>query len=257
MVMATMQTNENTESEEVQITSRLSTNGASTEPKRGRPATLTLELVQKIARLIAKGMTEDQACLRVGVNHATLRTAKHRNPEFETAIKEAQAEYLDESLDVIGRGSKGWQGRAWILERRHGEQFRRNTAIELGGQVGLYSGPERLVRKPLAQWTREDFNQSVGVWQLLREWPAEQLQALHDRYHLVWGDVDRFTDEQLEWSVEISRRVAELRGEVAPGTPIRDFMARALGQSSNGDTPTPLPESALVVDRPLEKPEHF
>ncbi len=254
-----MQTSENTEPEEVQTSPRLSTNGASTETKRGRPATLTLELVQKIARLIAKGMTEDQACLRVGVIHATLRTAKHRNPEFETAIKEAQAEYLDESLDVIGRGSKGWQGRAWILERRHGEQFRRNTAIELGGQVGLYSGPERLVQKPLSQWTRPDFDQSLGVWQLLREWPAEKLEELDERYHQVWGHASVLTDDQLAWCVEISRRVAELQGRVAPGTPIREFLALALGEDQHPSvhTPTPLPATAVTLLKASENPEQF
>ena len=35
---------------------------------RGRPAIITLELVEQIGQLIAKGMTEEQACLRVGVN---------------------------------------------------------------------------------------------------------------------------------------------------------------------------------------------
>jgi hypothetical protein len=237
-----MQPSHNAESQQEQIIPRLSTGvGAhfpgteepQKESKRGRPATLTLELVQKIARLIAKGMTEEQACLRVGVNHATLRTAKHRNPEYETAIKEAQAEY------------------------RHGEQFRRNTAIELGGQVGLHSGPDRLVQKPLSQWTRADFDQSLGVWQLLREWPAEKLDELDERYHQVWGDANVLTDDQLAWCVEISRRVAELRGDVAPGTPIREFVTLALGEARTEPIPTPLRATALVIDRALENPEHF
>ena len=258
IVAAMMQTSKNTESEEVQITPKFSTNGAPTEPKRGRPATLTLELVQKIARLIAKGMTEDQACLRVGVNHATLRTAKHRNPEFETALKEAQAEYLDESLDVIGRGSKGWQGRAWILERRHGEQFRRNTAIELGGQVGLYSGPDRLVHKPLAQWTKSGFRPvSWRVAAFARVACRTTSRELHDRYDQVWGDASVLTDEQLEWSVEVSRRVAELRGHVTPGTSLREFTALMLGEAHIDATPTPLSVPALTIARPPENPEHF
>jgi hypothetical protein len=66
-------------------------NGSLTEKEvprgRGRPAFITLPIVQEIATLIAKGMTEEQACLRVGINHSSFRTAKHRNPEFETAIK--------------------------------------------------------------------------------------------------------------------------------------------------------------------------
>ena len=53
----------------------------------GRPPLITLAVVEKVAQLIAKGMTEEQACTRLGVNHSSLRTARHRNPEFETAIK--------------------------------------------------------------------------------------------------------------------------------------------------------------------------
>ena len=100
----------------------------------GRPATITLDVVENVARLIAKGMTEEQACVRVGVNHASLRTSRHRNPEFETAIKKAQAEFLDAALDRIAAGQRGWQGLAWILERRHGGQFRRNLAIDMPAQ---------------------------------------------------------------------------------------------------------------------------
>ncbi len=83
-------------------------------PERGpgRPPVITLPVIEKVAQLIAKGMTEEQACTRVGVNHSSLRTARHRNPEFETAIKRAQAVFLDESLDIIGKGTRGWQGRA-------------------------------------------------------------------------------------------------------------------------------------------------
>lgn len=97
--------------------------------KPGRPAKITPEVIDRIARLIAKGMTEEQACVRIGVNHHSLRTARSRNDEFEAAIKRAQAEYLDESLDMIGSGVRGWQGRAWILERRHKPQFNRTPDV--------------------------------------------------------------------------------------------------------------------------------
>jgi len=79
---------------------------------RGRPATITLPIVQHIGQLIAKGMTEEQACMRVGINHCSFRTARSRTPEFESAIKQAQADYMDESLDIVGQGKPGWQGRA-------------------------------------------------------------------------------------------------------------------------------------------------
>jgi hypothetical protein len=163
---------------------------------RGRPATITLAVIEDVARLIAKGMTEEQACFRVGVNHSSFRTAKHRNAEFETAIKEAQAEYLDEALDIIGKGARGWQGRAWILERRHGDQFRRNSALEFSGQLAMFDPVEALIRKPLHQWTNSDLEDSVGAWKLLNKWSKEQLQQLLDLYERCWGPMDNnWSDE--------------------------------------------------------------
>jgi len=182
----------------------------------GRPPIITLPVVEKVARLIAKGMTEEQACLKMNVNHASLRTARHRNPEFETAIKRGQAEFLDESLDVIMKGTKGWQGRAWILERRHGEQFRRTTGMELSGHVGAYSVGDLLARKPLGQWTRADVDASVGAWPIFRKWSAEQLKALGVRYEMEWGSLDdprtpgSWSDEKLEWDYMIQSRAVEL-----------------------------------------------
>lgn len=180
---------------------------------RGRPPTITLPLVQEVSKLIAKGMTEEQACLRVGIKHSSFRTAKHRNSEFETAIKEAQAVFLDESLDIIGKGGRGWQGRAWILERRHGEQFRRNSAVELSGQLAAFVPADLLVRKPLEQWTRADVEDSVGVWRLLKKWPTEQLAKLYMLYKRCWGPCDEWTDEQLEWGMELEKCLVQAEAE--------------------------------------------
>ena len=117
----------------------LTIDGVSQVAKRkpGRPQKVTLDVIEQVARLIAKGMTEAQACVRVGVNHDSFCTARMRRPEFEEAIKRAQAEYLDESLDIIGRGERGWQGRAWILERRHKPQFNRTPDSAVVDETGM------------------------------------------------------------------------------------------------------------------------
>jgi hypothetical protein len=172
---------------------------------RGRPAIITLPLVQEVAKLIAKGMTEEQACLRVGINHGSFRTARHRNPEFDTAIKETHAQFLDESIDIIAKGGRGWQGRAWILERRHGDQFRRTSGLEVSAQIGPFAVADVLVRKSLHQWTKMDVDQSVGAWKLLKKWTQEQLRELMSLYARHWGPMDGWSDEQLEWAVEIEK----------------------------------------------------
>jgi hypothetical protein len=198
------------------------------EPKRGpgRPPTITLEVIDRIARMIAKGLTEEQACIRVGVNHSSFRTARHRSPEFETAIKSAQAEYLDSALDTIGKGKPGWQGLAWILERRHGWQFRRTSEVDLNASVSPKEAIERLMRKPLECWTRADAERSMGVWQILKSWSAARLSQLVDVYERVWPLQD-CSFEFAEWRVEVLTRILQLDPPPESSGPEHDRLIKA------------------------------
>ncbi len=175
---------------------------------RGRPATITLDLIQKVGTLIARGLTEEQACLRVGINHHSFRTARQRNPEFELAIKRAQADFLDSATESISKGARGWQGLAWILERRHGDQFRRNTGVEVSGPLAAFNPVDALLKKPLVQWTEVDVRHSVGAWKLLRQWSPGQLEELTELYRRFWGpEMNRWPDEQLDWFIEIGKAI--------------------------------------------------
>jgi len=178
---------------------------------RGRPAIITLAIVEQIGQLIAKGMTEEQACLRVGVNLNSFRTARQRNPEFELAVKLAQANFLDQAIDIIAKGGRGWQGLAWLLERRHGEQFRRNSGLEVLAQVAPYNAADLLLRKPLHQWAAFDLDQSVGAWKLLKKWTAEQLVELLELYKRHWGSLDQWPDEKLGWAADIEKHLLEMQ----------------------------------------------
>lgn len=91
----------------------------------GRPTTLTLEKVVAVGELIALGLTEDQACRAEKVNPATFGPACCNNPIFSNALKDAQAVFLADAVRSIYSGVIGWQGKAWILERRHKSQFAR------------------------------------------------------------------------------------------------------------------------------------
>jgi hypothetical protein len=172
---------------------------------RGRPAIITLALIEQVGQLIAKGLTEEQACLRVGINLSSFRTARSRNTDFEVAIKQAKADFLDQAIDTIAKGGRGWQGLAWLLERRHADQFRRTSGMEVTAHIGPCSAADILMRKPLHAWTANDVEQSVGAWKLLKKWPKEQLEQLHSLYESHWGPYGEWTDEQLEWAVEIEK----------------------------------------------------
>jgi hypothetical protein len=113
---------------------------------------------------------------------------------------------LDESLDIIGKGGRGWQGRAWILERRHGDQFRRNSSIEVAGHLVTFNTVDYLARKPISTWTLSDLEQSVGAWKLVEKFSQEQLELLLDLYmRWCWGEPREMTTEQLKWILEVER----------------------------------------------------
>lgn len=93
--------------------------------KVGRPARITLSVVREIARKVAKGLTVEQSCLCAGVKLDAYERAMSRHPEFVGAHKKGMAAFVDAAMDRIMCGVPGWQGTAWILERRHHGQFAR------------------------------------------------------------------------------------------------------------------------------------
>jgi hypothetical protein len=48
----------------------------------------------------------------------------------------------------------------------------------------------------------------VGAWKLLKKWTPEQLRELLSLYQSHWGPMNNWTDEQLEWVVEVGRGMA-------------------------------------------------
>lgn len=97
--------------------------------KPGRPiSVVTLEVVHAIGLEIARGLTIEQACLNMTptVSPASLRSACKRNPLLSLEMEKAKAIFLANATASIYAGERGWQGKAWILERRHRQQFSRN-----------------------------------------------------------------------------------------------------------------------------------
>ena len=100
---------------------------------------MTAELVGKIATLIARGLTDEQAAAVCDVSDKTI-TNWRKKPEFFRAVKKATAIRLVQRLQRIEEGKRGWQGTAWALERLHREQFsppKSTAAIEHSGGVGI------------------------------------------------------------------------------------------------------------------------
>jgi hypothetical protein len=94
--------------------------------KPGRPAELTFEKVQAVSDNIALGMPEEEACFAEDVSYDAFKKALQRKPEWKLAQRKAQAQFMKGALLNIAAGNPGWQGGAWILERRHKPHFSRN-----------------------------------------------------------------------------------------------------------------------------------
>jgi hypothetical protein len=78
-----------------------------------------------LADAIAQGLPDAQACAMVGIAIDTLWRWKN-DPEFREFseyIKMVSAKRLFKRLERIDEGAVGWQGSAWIVERRHPADF--------------------------------------------------------------------------------------------------------------------------------------
>lgn len=94
-----------------------------------RPTVLNEELIEKMAEQIAEGLPKCYTCDLFGVIESSFDLWMEKGLEdykneidsiystLWTAIKNAHARHISESMKVIKRGAPGWQGTAWWLER--------------------------------------------------------------------------------------------------------------------------------------------
>ena len=87
------------------------------QPIIGRPSKRTPDTFVKLKQAVALGMTWRRAALAVGVEERTLRRWRE-DPAIRAELSEAEAQGEGALLGRIGAGVQGWQGAAWILERR-------------------------------------------------------------------------------------------------------------------------------------------
>lgn len=93
------------------------------------------------------------ACQKAGVSYDSLRVWIKKGEaarsgeffDFLNDIKQAEGEAVEELLGTIqDAGRESWQASAWILERRHPEEFARREKTELTGRDG---GPIQTEKK--------------------------------------------------------------------------------------------------------------
>ncbi len=96
--------------------------------KLGRPTVRTPELERELLQLIASAVPIRYAAQAVGISYETARRWRRDDAEFRAALERAIGGAITVHLARVAEGATGWQGAAWILERRWPKHFARRDA---------------------------------------------------------------------------------------------------------------------------------
>lgn len=107
------------------------------QPKPGRPTKLTEDTVNKIVAFVRAGNYPETAARACGIHPATFYRWKERGEEeprgpyrsFFEQLSEAEAFAETMAIAEVREGRRGWQGRAWWLERKYFGRWGRRLAI--------------------------------------------------------------------------------------------------------------------------------
>jgi hypothetical protein len=106
--------------------------------KRGPKLKITPELIKKIAKAVEVGTPYKYAARHAGISPDTFDAWYRRGRgeaigpyhDFYEAIEQANSGCIVGCLTSVRVGRQGWQGSAWILERRFKQEFGRHLVLE-------------------------------------------------------------------------------------------------------------------------------
>lgn len=107
------------------------------------------EVQEQICKYISMGVPNKTAAEACGISEVTfyswIKKGKQQRAgkyvKFLKALKKAEAQAIAHHVGIIEKAAKekSWQASAWLLERRHPDQFGAKTHqhIEHSGKIGL------------------------------------------------------------------------------------------------------------------------
>ena len=105
---------------------------------RGRKSKYEPERVERLLEAIRLGATYRHACDYAGIHIDTFYGWQDKHPEFSEQIKLAEGAGVISNLQVIKTASaENWTAAAWLLERRHPEDYGRRV----NDNRNTHSGP--------------------------------------------------------------------------------------------------------------------
>ena len=101
--------------------------------RAGRKSKYTPDRVQKILELLRVGNTRKTAATIAGCDQTTFLRWMARYADFAEAVKRAEDEAVALHVgNIVQAGAKGqWQASAWILERRHYQEWGKKERLEV------------------------------------------------------------------------------------------------------------------------------
>jgi len=109
----------------------------------GRPTKLTDAALQTICQAITAGSTKHHAAEAAGIHRDTLHDWTRRYPDVSDAIEKAEGMMVVRNVALIQTAATAgtWQAAAWLLERRHSDDFAKPTEKRtLAGEVTTDGG---------------------------------------------------------------------------------------------------------------------
>jgi hypothetical protein len=136
----------------------------------------TPEMMGTICKLVQKGLSVTHAAEKVHVHHTTVGRWRQENPDFDAALRAAEAAFIEEqTANIRGAGKTNWQASAWLLERKWPQFFSQpQIQLTMGAHAPEFEelsvAIERVKKNPQLLKDLEQI-QSMGLhaWMALQE----------------------------------------------------------------------------------------
>lgn len=98
----------------------------------------TPEVVEAICVSIRDGCTQKDAALAAGISEETFYEWIKSKPEFSESLKKADGEMVRSAVGCIRKAAESgqWTAAAWLLERRHPQNFGHRTVLSNDAEQG-------------------------------------------------------------------------------------------------------------------------
>ena len=98
---------------------------ASLRKKSRSDSKRTPQMLGGICELVKQGLSVRRAAEHLKVHHSTVAAWRSQDPQFDTDVAAAEAQFIQGQLEIIKDAAKkgSWQASAWILERRLPAEF--------------------------------------------------------------------------------------------------------------------------------------